>query len=165
MTVQRLARLITDGDVDAVRTAVSSSSGLLSRTVERGGQGGWTPLHLALAEGQPDVGFRGGGSFQVPVGHTQLSGARAMAVDRAGRITLAGTAEASSAPRFLIARFKKDTNTDPSFGAGGGTLTRFPGSDGDVARAMAVGPDGSLVVVGSTDDGTTHRFALVKYAA
>jgi ankyrin repeat protein len=55
MTVQRLARLIADGDVDAVRSAVQSTPALLTRTVERDGQGGWTPLHLAVAEGQADV--------------------------------------------------------------------------------------------------------------
>ena len=55
MTVQRLGRLIAEGDVDAVRTAVQSSPALLTRTVERDGQGGWTPLHLAVAEGQADV--------------------------------------------------------------------------------------------------------------
>jgi ankyrin repeat protein len=55
MTVQRLTKLIADGDVDAVRTAVQSSPTLLARTVERDGQGGWTPLHVAVAEGQTDV--------------------------------------------------------------------------------------------------------------
>jgi ankyrin repeat protein len=55
MTVQRLARLITEGDVDSVRTAVEASPALLTRTVERDGQAGWTPLHLAVADGQSDV--------------------------------------------------------------------------------------------------------------
>jgi ankyrin repeat protein len=55
MTVQRLGRLIAAGDVEAVSAAVQSSPGLLARTVERDGQGGWTPLHLAVADGQPDV--------------------------------------------------------------------------------------------------------------
>ena len=55
MTVQRLGRLIAAGDVDAVRTAVQSSPGLLTRTVERDGQGGWTPLHVAVAECQADA--------------------------------------------------------------------------------------------------------------
>ena len=55
MTVQRLSRLIAAGDVDAVRTAVASAGGLLGRTVERDGQGGWTPLHLAVAEAQPEI--------------------------------------------------------------------------------------------------------------
>ena len=55
MTVQRLTTLIADGDVDAVRTAVQSSPALLGRTVERDGQAGWTPLHVAVVEGQTDV--------------------------------------------------------------------------------------------------------------
>jgi ankyrin repeat protein len=55
MTAQRLGRLIAAGDTDGVRAAVESSSGLLGSTVERAGQGGWTPLHLAVAEGQPEL--------------------------------------------------------------------------------------------------------------
>jgi ankyrin repeat protein len=55
MTVQRLGRLIADGDVDAVRSAVQTTPDLLTRTVERDGQGGWTPLHVAVAEGQAEV--------------------------------------------------------------------------------------------------------------
>jgi ankyrin repeat protein len=55
MTVQRLGRLISAGDVDAVRAAVQSGPALLTRTVERDGQGGWTPLHVAVAECQADV--------------------------------------------------------------------------------------------------------------
>ena len=55
MTAQRLARLVAAGDADAVRTAVADSPGLLTRTVDRDGQGGWTPLHLAVAEGQEQI--------------------------------------------------------------------------------------------------------------
>ena len=55
MTAPRLGRLIADGDVDAVRAAVQDSPRLLATTVERDGQGGWTPLHLAVAEERADV--------------------------------------------------------------------------------------------------------------
>jgi ankyrin repeat protein len=55
MTAQRLARLIAVGDVEGVRAAVESSSGLLTRTVERAGQGGWTPVHVAVAEHQAEI--------------------------------------------------------------------------------------------------------------
>jgi len=55
MTAQRLGRLIADGDTDAVRTAIAATPSLLGRTVERAGQGGWTPLHLAVAESRTDV--------------------------------------------------------------------------------------------------------------
>jgi ankyrin repeat protein len=55
MTAPRLGRLIGAGNADAVRTAVNSAPQLLASTVERAGQGGWTPLHLAVAECQADV--------------------------------------------------------------------------------------------------------------
>ena len=55
MTPQRLARLIADGDTDAVREAVSAAPRLLGRTVEHSGQGGWTPLHLAVAAGKAEI--------------------------------------------------------------------------------------------------------------
>jgi len=55
MTAQRLGRLIAAGAADEVRTAVEASPRLLERTVERAGQGGWTPLHLAVAEGQAEI--------------------------------------------------------------------------------------------------------------
>jgi ankyrin repeat protein len=55
MTAQRLSRLIADGDAPAVRRAVDAQPRLLSTPVERDGQGGWTPLHLAVAAGHRDV--------------------------------------------------------------------------------------------------------------
>lgn len=55
MTAQRLSRLIADGDAPAVRSAVHAQPRLLSASVERDGQAGWTPLHLAVAAGRADV--------------------------------------------------------------------------------------------------------------
>jgi ankyrin repeat protein len=55
MTVQRLGRLIVAGDADEVRTAVADNPRLLSRTVEREGEGGWTPVHVAVAERQDKI--------------------------------------------------------------------------------------------------------------
>jgi ankyrin repeat protein len=55
MTAHRLGRLVAAGDTDAVRAAVTASPGLLGRTVERADQGGWTPLHLAVAEEHADI--------------------------------------------------------------------------------------------------------------
>ncbi|MCZ2816551.1 ankyrin repeat domain-containing protein [Modestobacter sp. VKM Ac-2984] len=51
MTAQRLGRLVTDGDLAAVRTAVQEQPQLLSAAIERDGADGWTPLHLAVAAG------------------------------------------------------------------------------------------------------------------
>ena len=55
MTAQRLARLIAAGDVDPVLQAVAAEPRLLSTTVERDGQDGWTPLHLAVVAGHTSL--------------------------------------------------------------------------------------------------------------
>ncbi|PRY51724.1 ankyrin repeat protein [Geodermatophilus tzadiensis] len=55
MTLPRLGRLVRDGDVAAVRSAVADTPRLLGGTVEHGGEDGWTPLHLAVAAGREDV--------------------------------------------------------------------------------------------------------------
>jgi len=51
MTASRLARLIAAGETDPVLAAVRDQPRLLRATVEHDGQGGWTPLHLAVAAG------------------------------------------------------------------------------------------------------------------
>ncbi len=55
MTAQRLSGLIADGDTEAVRTAVTEQPRLLTTTVERNGQDGWTPMHIAVLEGRQDL--------------------------------------------------------------------------------------------------------------
>jgi ankyrin repeat protein len=52
MTAPRLARLIAEGESEPVLQAVRTQPRLLAATVEHEGQGGWTPLHLAVAAGQ-----------------------------------------------------------------------------------------------------------------
>jgi ankyrin repeat protein len=55
MTVQRLARLLQAGDLESVHAAVTDAPRLLTGTVEHAGEGGWTPLHLAVASGREDA--------------------------------------------------------------------------------------------------------------
>jgi len=55
MTAQRLAGLVAAGDAAAVRTAVQAQPRLLTTTTEREGQDGWTPLHVAVAEGRAEL--------------------------------------------------------------------------------------------------------------
>jgi uncharacterized delta-60 repeat protein len=53
---------------------------------------------------------------------------------------------------------------DASFGAGGKVLTDFGGT-GDVARSVAVQPDGKLVAAGTTNVHGATDFALVRYSS
>src|SRR5205085_989201 len=70
---------------------------------------------------------------------------------------------------FLVKRYNADGTLDVTFGVNGrttinlGTQIAAPaaGSADNAVRA-AIQPDGKIVVVGSTDDGTGQRFALVR---
>jgi uncharacterized delta-60 repeat protein len=65
---------------------------------------------------------------------------------------------------FALARFDATGAPDPEFGAGG--LVTTPIGTGDaVANAVAVQPDGKLVVAGYAFDGGTAGFAVVRYTA
>lgn len=77
MTVHRLGRLIAEGDVDAVRTAVSAQPRLLAGSVEHRGEDGWTALHLSVAAGVPAL-----------VEHLVAAGAELSARTEAGRTPL-----------------------------------------------------------------------------
>ena len=66
-------------------------------------------------------------------------------------VALGGPAVALAAPGDL----------DPSFGTGGTVITTFGGTD--VASAVAMQPDGKLVVVGRTNIAANTTFALARY--
>jgi uncharacterized delta-60 repeat protein len=52
---------------------------------------------------------------------------------------------------------------DTSFGNGGKVTTSFPGFPGAYGSAMAIQPDGKIVVVGEADSSTGRDFALARY--
>jgi uncharacterized delta-60 repeat protein len=54
---------------------------------------------------------------------------------------------------FIVARFRPDGATDISFGVGGEMTTDFHQESWDDARALALQPDGSIVLGGSTNSG------------
>ncbi|GAA1553350.1 hypothetical protein GCM10009827_087580 [Dactylosporangium maewongense] len=67
---------------------------------------------------------------------------------------------------FVVARYNPDGSLDSTFGAGGVVQTTFGGTQSrDEAKAVALQPDGKIVVAGSTDrdleDGS--HFALARY--
>jgi uncharacterized delta-60 repeat protein len=94
------------------------------------------------ADGHRDRSFGGDGIVVTPMG--VWGQALAMAVQSNGRMVLAGTDGAGGA----LARYLPDGSLDPSFGRGGVVrgawrLAWF--------RAVAIGPDGSIVVGGDRD--------------
>ena len=72
-------------------------------------------------------------------------------------ILLAGESDGD----FAVACYNVDGTLDASFDGDGMTTMDLGGSD--VARSVAVGSDGKIVVAGETGSGSNYDFALVRY--
>jgi uncharacterized delta-60 repeat protein len=87
--------------------------------------------------------------------------AAAIAVQPDGKILLGCTAVFD----FYLVRYNMDGNLDAAFGTGGWVRTDFLGSE-DEAKAVAVQPDGRIIVAGyAMDSNYKYDFALVRYLA
>jgi len=117
------------------------------------------------APGTLDTSF-GGGKVIVPAG-TSDDYANAMAVQPDGKIIVAGRA-AERLGDFAVVRLERDGTLDTTFGPAtspGKVLTDFAGA-AETAYAVAVQPDGKIVVAGtSAVTGSGQDFALARYNA
>ena len=89
-----------------------------------------------------------------------------VAVQRDGRIVVAGSRGGGAVRyNFALMRFNPDGSVDTSFESGGRTLTDFDGDD-DVARAVAIQPDGKIVAAGYATFGNREPdFAIARYTS
>jgi uncharacterized delta-60 repeat protein len=126
-------------------------------------------VQLAVAryntDGTPDEAFSIGGMATASIG-TAGAQANALVLQPDGRILLAGTAFAHGATtdEFFVARLMPSGALDPSFGAGGFTTTRV-GAGASAAQAVALEPDGRILVVGTafSNGQTDDDFAVARY--
>ena len=97
--------------------------------------------------------------------------ARAVAIQPDGKIVAAGFANDGSDKNFALARYDPDGSLDTTFGTGGKVTTDFAGKD-DEAYALAIQPDGKIVLAGyatntnssPNDTNDDHKdFALARY--
>ena len=120
------------------------------------------------ADGGTDFGFGTGGK-QI----TDFFGAGAQAngvvMQPDGKFVVAGTASDSAtrpvATDIALARYNADGSLDPAFGTGGETAIPFPDSATEQGNALAITPDGKIVVVGAAFKtfNTPPDFALVRF--
>lgn len=172
-----MARLLPDGALDAAfgnagtlrvtyPTLPSIANGLHLMTDGRFLVSGFANssgiVGRFLPDGGPDPSFNGFGwrlfSFVGTVG----ARIHAVEVQQDGRVAIAGTGIGAQ-PHFLVASLEDDGAFDAGFGTGGYTLTDFA-QDQDDAFALAVQPDGKLLLAGRTNGGTTDMdIALARY--
>src|SRR5581483_2981663 len=119
-----------------------------------------TPAATA-SPGTLDVSFGVGGALRTNFGGT-YDWAYATALQPDGRILAAGVSDAHGTYDFAVARYTATQQLDPTFGNHGVVLTDF-GHSYDWAFALALQPDGKIVVAGVSDVSGSKDFALARY--
>ncbi len=107
----------------------------------------------------------GDGKFLLPIG-TSSDYAYAVAVQPDGKIVLAGYCSNGSNNDFCVARLNPDGTLDASFdgpgGSGDGKFLLPIGTSNDVANALAVQPDGKIVLAGYCHNGSNNDFCVAR---
>ncbi|HEU4743079.1 MAG TPA: Ig-like domain-containing protein [Meiothermus sp.] len=125
-------------------------------TGKSGGLEASKPLAVTV-RGEPGALDTSFGKVLLPVGPGD-DYAYAMAVQPDGKIVLAG----QTGSDIAVVRLNRDGTPDPSFDRAGKAITDVGGSA--VAYAVALQPDGKIVVAGSaTVNGSGRDFVLVRY--
>lgn len=130
---------------------------------------GWTfngsDLDFALSrihtDGALDSTFGQGGKLTTDLGGTDY--AASVVVQADGKIVVAGHHVAAfSAPDFVLARYHPDGTLDTAFGLAGFLTTDFD-QNNDFGAAVALQPDGKIIVAGLAVVGANYEFALARY--
>lgn len=111
---------------------------------------------VQAAAGDLDPTFGNGGKLTTAFSNNRDFGYD-VAVQADGKIVVVGTADIeASGQQFAVARYNLNGSLDATFGTGGKVTTQW----GDIAFAVAIQPDGKIVVAG---DNSGLGFALVRY--
>ncbi len=122
--------------------------------------------HMAVwrfhADGTTDTTFGGTGEVTTVVG-TGSSGA-SMALQRDGRIVLAGSATVNAAGNIAVVRYNGDGSLDTTFNTTGKATTQVSGS-ASTGSSVVVQADGKIAVAGTAVLGGQDDIALVRFNA
>jgi len=108
-----------------------------------------------------DTTFHKSGQVSVDFGSNDY--AMGVAIQPDGKIVVAG-ASGDAGTQIAVARLRSTGGLDKAFGGGTGkVITTYSGGLASWADAVALQPDGKIVVAGFVYDGTHYRFAVVRY--
>ena len=114
-------------------------------------------------DGSLDTSFDDDGKVITSIGQGEDRG-NAVVVQQDGKILVAGHSHNGTDLDFAVVRYDTDGSLDTSFGDDGKVVTSIsPGWD--YGQAVTVQPDGKIVVIGYSHNGTDFDFAVARYDA
>lgn len=114
----------------------------------------------AQQDGTLDAGFGTNGEILVTAGLGMTGNAMALQPD--GKIIAGGTLDTEVGVDFILARYTTTGTLDLSFGVGG-TVSTDMGAGVNDLQALALQPDGKIVVTGLHLTETESHMALARY--
>ena len=119
-----------------------------------------TDVARYLANGGLDASFGVGGKVT-------LSGAlvgEGLARQSDGKFVLVGSFVVGTVSQFAVRRLNANGSPDATFGTAGSVSTDFSGR-GDIANAVAIQPDGKIVVAGKSSIAVNSNAAVARYTS
>lgn len=116
-------------------------------------------LTVAASKGI-DLTFGRTGKITTAVGHSNAN-ARSIAVQRDGKIVVAGIAFTAHKSDFALVRYNADGTLDTTFNRSGKVTTTIGGGAG--ANSVVMQRDGKIVLAGYSTDAGKQDFALARY--
>ena len=111
--------------------------------------------------GFPDASFGDDGKVITPIGSKdEIASAVAMQAD--GKIVVAGSSVIGTSVDIAVVRYHSNGSLDNSFGTLGRVVTDIGAGSLDFAHALAIQPNGRILIGGVSADGPI-KFAVVRY--
>lgn len=153
-------KLTTDlgGILDMAAALVIQSDGKL---VAAGSNDDSFALARYTSVGNLDPSFSGDGKVTTAFGDEGMSSAYGLALLPDGKLVAVG--QATDNGDMALAQYTSSGQLDGSFSGDGRLTTDFGGNDR--GAAVVIQADGTIVVAGSTDAGSSTDFALVRYTS
>ncbi|MFO0999027.1 MAG: delta-60 repeat domain-containing protein [Planctomycetaceae bacterium] len=119
------------------------------------------PVAVQRGDVGPDESFGQGGFVTTSTGEGNES-FEDVAVQSDGRIVAVGTIDTSQGSELCMIRYNTDGSLDTTFGSDGKVKTQI-GTTRTRGEAIALQPDGKIVVGGDAFNGSHYEWALVRY--